>query len=209
MEREVIEKLLANEDLTHFAKSIDKLRFITRYATAPRSSRESVAEHSYYVAAYVLKLAQYYNFDVTKALALALMHDYSEAYISDVPHPIKAQNPDLAIALEKAEEKVVKGHLSDMMAEILGEFNALSGPEGLVCVLADVMSVVSYAKYEMELGNSSYMKQVYEKTKPRYESILKQLSEYAKGETESKKREISIYIRSQIDDIFISRIENN
>ena len=207
MEREVIEKLLANEDLTHFAKSIDKLRFITRYATAPRSSRESVAEHSYYVAAYVLKLAQYYNFDVTKALALALMHDYSEAYISDVPHPIKAQ--DLAIALEKAEEKVVKGHLSDMMAEILGEFNALSGPEGLVCVLADVMSVVSYAKYEMELGNSSYMKQVYEKTKPRYESILKQLSEYAKGETEAKKREISIYIRSQIDDIFISRIENN
>ena len=58
MDRSTIEKLLEKEDLTHFAKSVDRLRFITRYATAPRSSKESVAEHSFFVAAYVLKLAQ-------------------------------------------------------------------------------------------------------------------------------------------------------
>lgn len=209
MERNTIEKLLAKEDLTHFAKSVDRLRFIVRYATAPRSSKESVAEHSYYVAVYVLKLAQYYDFDITEALALALMHDYPEAYISDVPHPIKAQNPELAKALEKAEERVLKDHLSDEMAAILGKFNNGDGPEALVCTLADVMSVVSYAKFEMELGNSSYMKQVFEKTRPRYESLIKQLAPYAKTDNGSNSTEVSFYVLNQINEIFNSKIENN
>ena len=205
MDRSTIEKLLEKEDLTHFAKSVDRLRFITRYATAPRSSKESVAEHSFFVAAYVLKLAQYYQFDVTEALALALMHDYPEAYISDVPHPIKVQNPDLANALEKAEEKVLKDHLSDEMASILNRFNNADGPEALVCILADVMSVVSYAKYEMELGNSSYMRQVYEGARPRFENLITSLAKYALGD----QTETSFYVLKQIEDIFESRIENN
>ena len=205
MDRSTIEKLLEKEDLTHFAKSVDRLRFITRYATAPRSSKESVAEHSFFVAAYVLKLAQYYQFDVTEALALALMHDYPEAYISDVPHPIKIQNPELANALEKAEEKVLKDHLSNEMASILNRFNNADGPEALVCILADVMSVVSYAKYEMELGNSSYMRQVYEGAKPRFESLIESLAKYTLGD----QAETSFYVLKQIEDIFESRIENN
>lgn len=205
MERKTIEKLLEKEDLTHFVKSVDKLRFIIRYATAPRASKESVAEHSYFVAAYVLKLAQYYNFDVTEALALALMHDYPEAYISDVPHPIKARNPNLLKALEEAEKKVLQEHLSENMAKILDKFNKHEGPESLVCTLADVMSVISYAKYEMELGNSSYMRQVFESAKPRLKSLVEELSQYALG----NQTETSFYVLKQIEDIFESQIENN
>lgn len=206
MERQKIEKLLAKESLANFAKSVDRLRFIIRYATAPRSSRESVAEHSYFVAAYVLRLAEYYNFDVTAALALALMHDYSEAYISDVPHPIKAQNPKLEEALNEAENKVLSEHLSDDMAYALKKFNDKDGPEALVCVLADVMSVVSYAKFEMELGNSSYMRQVYEGTRPRFIQLIEDLKPYAIDEDKEK---VSKKIRAEIEYIFNSRIENN
>lgn len=205
MERAVVESLLAKEDLTHFMKSVDKLRFIIRYATAPRSSRESVAEHSYYVAVYVLKLAEYYKFDVTAALSLALMHDYPEAYISDVPHPIKAQNPNLAKALDEAEAKVLNEHLSSKMAELLNKFNNSIGPEALVCVLADVMSVVSYAKYELELGNSSYMRQVYEKSMPRVKTAVEKLREYAIDDADKT----SEFVLSQIEAVFSTPIEND
>lgn len=205
MDREIVEKIVANERLGHYAQSIDRLRFIIRYATAPRSGKESVAEHSYYVAAYVLKLAQYYNFDVEKALILALLHDYAEAYISDVPHPIKKQNPALETALEEAESKVLSQHLSSEFAQMITEFNNGTSPEGLICQLADVMSVVSYAKYEMELGNSSYMKQVYEKTRPRYEELVKKLKKYFLPGCER----MSDIILGEIDSIFSSRYEND
>lgn len=204
MERKQVEKLLSKESLADFTKSVDRLRFITRYATAPRSSRESVAEHSFFVAAYVLRLAEFYQFDVTSALSLALMHDYSEAYISDVPHPIKAQNPKLEEALNEAESKVLCEHLSEDMASLLKKFNEKDGPEALVCVLADIMSVVSYAKFEMELGNSSYMKQVYECTRPRFVQVIDSLKPYVIGDAEI----ISKKVENEIDTVFNSRIEN-
>lgn len=200
MDREIVETLLKGENLTEFARSIDRLRYITRYATAPRSGKESVAEHSFFVAAYVLKLAEYYDFDVLKALSLALMHDYSESYISDVPHPIKARNPRLAEELEEAENRIIKTNLSEEMAKMIAEFNKAEGPEALVVLLADVMSVVSYAKYEMELGNSSYMKQVYENTQTRYYKICEWLKNYKKSNAPA--------VESLIDDIFSMRIEN-
>lgn len=204
MNKETVQNIAIGENITAFAASIDRLRFIIRYATAPHSSKESVAEHSYYVAAYVLKLAHYYDFDVEKALILALLHDYAEAYISDVPHPIKKQNPALEEALEAAEKKVLIDHLSSDFADLIEEFNHGTSPEGLICQLADVMSVVSYAKYEMELGNSSYMRQVYEKTQPRYIELIAKLDQYLvpayKG-TSGK-------IQAQIDQIFNTRIEN-
>lgn len=204
MERKEVEQLLQNEDLTQFAKSVDRLRFIIRYATAPRSSKESVAEHSYFVAVYVLKLAQYYNFDVSSALSLALMHDYAEAYISDVPHPIKAQNPELAKALEIAEDKVLRDHLSDKMADLVDKFNNKNGPEALVCALADAISVVSYSKYELELGNSSYMRQVFDSVSNRIKSIIEMLEEYKIDKSVKKESIIKM-----IADIFETRIENN
>lgn len=204
MDKETVQTIAIGEDLADFAASIDRLRFIIRYATAPHCSKESVAEHSYYVAAYVLKLARYYDFDVEKALILALLHDYAEAYISDVPHPIKKQNPALETALEEAESKVLTDHLSPEFAQMIAEFNNGTSPEGLVCQLADVMSVVSYAKYEMELGNSSYMKQVYEKTRPRYVELINKLEKYLSHPFESS----SDFIKGQIDMIFNTRIEN-
>lgn len=219
MERNEVELLIKNENLYEFIRSIDKLRYITRFATAPRSAKESVAEHSFYVASYVLKLSYYYNFDVVKAISLALLHDYAEAYISDVPHPIKKQNPVLEEALDKAEEKVLVEHLSSEMAKLISHFNNGDTPEGLVCQLADVISVVTYAKYELELGNSSYMKQVFQRTKDRYFSLIEKLEPYAIYHDEDdstideltyeKRKKTSKWILSQINDVFNNPLENN
>lgn len=196
---------LINENLLDFSRSVDKLRNIVRYATAPRNARETVAEHSFFVASYVLKLYEYYEFDLKKALPLALLHDYSEVYISDVPHPIKKKNPELEKALELAEDKVNREHLSDTYADWLHEFNDGSSVEGLVCDLGDVMSVVTYAKYEMDLGNKAYMKQVYEGSVDRYKGYVKQLEPYARENGPETTAKVIDYIEK----IFSTKVENS
>ena len=66
-----------NINLNEYMTNVDGLRNLVRYQSAPRVSSETVAEHSYYVAAYVLKLHNYYEFDLKKALTMAILHDYA------------------------------------------------------------------------------------------------------------------------------------
>jgi 5'-deoxynucleotidase YfbR-like HD superfamily hydrolase len=159
-------------ELDDFLIYVDGLRNLIRYQTAPRAAKESVAEHSYFVAAYVLKFHDYYDFDLKKALRLALLHDFSEVFISDVPHPVKQKYKNVAIELEKAERKVNEEYIGEKFAEELDEFNNTSSIEGIMVALADILSVASYAKFEMELGNSKYMQTALVRSRERYMSLL-------------------------------------
>ena len=143
-------------DIATFAKDIDVLRSLVRYQNCHRNINESVAEHSFYVAILVLKLREYYNFDLETALKTALVHDVMESKISDVPHNIKTANPALAEALENAESDMTKLMLSDEALSLVKAFNSGSTPEGLACQLGDVLSVVMYANAELVSGNKVF-----------------------------------------------------
>ena len=143
-------------DIATFANDVDVLRNLIRYQNCPRLINESVAEHSFYVAIMVLKLREYYNFDLEKALKMALIHDIPESFISDVPHNIKTANPDLSAALEAAENKVIKTIFSPEAEDMLNQFNSGSTPEGLACQLADIISVVLYSHDELLVGNTKF-----------------------------------------------------
>ena len=169
---------MINDNLSDYVRNIDNLRHLVRYQTAPRVASESVAEHSFFVAAYVLKLHDYYDFNLEKALKMAILHDFSEVYISDVPHPIKVKFPDVDNVLTNAEYNVNKEHISEEFAEMLKEFNDRTSPEGCAVALADIMSVLSYAKYEIELGNSKYMQNVYKDTKERYINLIYMMKDF-------------------------------
>lgn len=103
-----------------------------------------------------MKLREYYDFNLELALKTALIHDFAEAAISDVPHNIKTSNMNLMNALAQAEEKVNKDKLSDEAAELVSEFNNGSTPEGIACQLADILSVVLYANDEIKSGNRMF-----------------------------------------------------
>lgn len=103
--QEEYKKFIKN-DIATFAKDINILRNLIRYQNVHRNINESVAEHLFYVSCLVLKLREYYAFDLEKALKTALIHDIQERYISDVPHNIKTANPNLAKALEEAEDNI-------------------------------------------------------------------------------------------------------
>lgn len=161
-----------NIELNSYMQNIDNLRNLVRYQSAPRVSSETVAEHSFFVAAYVLKLHNYYEFDLKKALSMAILHDYAEVFISDVPHPIKKQFPLIAEELNKAEHAMVSEHISADFANWLDEFNNISTAEGAIVAMADILSVISYAKYEIGLGNSIYMKNVLKNARKRVEKMI-------------------------------------
>lgn len=140
-------------DIATFSKDVDVLRSLIRYQNCNRLVNESVAEHSFYVAVFVLKLREYYDFNLEVALKTALIHDIPEARISDIPHNIKIANPEVAAALEKAEEKVTIDMLSEEANLLLKSFNHGDTVEGKICQLADVLSVVLYANDEIKCGN--------------------------------------------------------
>ena len=169
---------MINSNLTDYLSNVNNLRNLTRYQAAPRVSSESVAEHSFFVAAYVLKLHDYYEFNLEKALRMALLHDFNEVFISDVPFPIKSKYKGLNRELEKAEYEVNKEMISEEFAKEMEEFNNMSSAEGIIVELGDVLSVVSYSKHEIGLGNSAYMKDVYNKSIPRYTRILTKAEKY-------------------------------
>ena len=148
----VYSKFIRN-DIATFSKDVDVLRSLIRYQNCNRLVNESVAEHSFYVAVFVLKLREYYDFNLEVALKTALIHDIPEARISDIPHNIKLANPEVAAALEKAEEKVTVDMLSEEANTLLKSFNHGDTVEGKICQLADVLSVVLYANDEIKCGN--------------------------------------------------------
>lgn len=151
---------MINSSLSAYLYNIDNLRNIDRYQIAHKITRETVAEHSFFVASYILKLHDYYNFNLEKALNMGLLHDFSEVFISDVPHPIKMAFPDINKQLEKAEYEMNEKYISKEFADNLEEFNNLTSVEGKIVNIADILSVISYSKYEVSLGNSQYMKDV-------------------------------------------------
>lgn len=169
---------MINSNLTQYLSSIDNLRNLVRYQAAPRVSQETVAEHSFFVTAYTLKLHDYFDFDLEKALRIAILHDFAEAYISDVPHPIKMKFPKLTEELEKAEYGINSEYISEEFAKDLEGFNNASTPEGCIVEISDVLSVITYSKYEIELGNSQYMKDVLNRSITRLNNMLENCSKY-------------------------------
>lgn len=143
-------------DIATFAKDIDILRSLVRYQNCHRNVNESVAEHSFYVAAFVLKLREYYEFDLQAALKTALIHDVMESRISDVPHNIKMKNAKVAEALEEAEANVLNEMFYPEAKTLLNSFNHGDDVVGLVVQLADVLSVVLYANAEIKSGNKVF-----------------------------------------------------
>lgn len=126
-----------------------------------------------------MKLKDYYEFDLEQALKTALIHDMPEAFISDVPHSIKVRNKDLADALEKIEHTVLVEHLSEEAAELVDSMNSGSTAEGLVCQLADILSVVLYAHDEIEVGNTKF-KLIASKALIRVNQVMDKLKDFLK-----------------------------
>ncbi|MGB9726931.1 MAG: HD domain-containing protein [Nitrososphaeria archaeon] len=119
----------------------------------PFYEAESVAEHSFEVAAIVLALLNSIRMkvDAEKALAMALIHDLSESVIGDMPKALTekiGENFKHEIEGEAVEKIVGSGKLSEIFEEYLrGE-----SLESKIVKFADKLSTFYQAKSYRKRG---------------------------------------------------------
>ena len=154
---------------------------IVRYNNRAKIKNENVAEHSYYVAATVLKICQIFNIDDDikyKALEFSVVHDMGEIFLGDIPYDTKLNNPSLSGVLEKAEILSLEKNMPEY-AELFKEFIKEEKEETtayLVAKLADTVSVLQYSNRERSLGNNTdSMIHINEESKVRIQKLIDKL----------------------------------
>lgn len=143
-----------NEGFT-IPQNVYNLKFIQRYSITPRITNETVAEHSFFVATYVMELYNDYKFDLNKAVQMAIIHDFAESFIGDITLSTKTMCPDLVEAVSNAEKEVMFQNFPSFIYELYREYEQRTSVESLIVKLADTMQVKQYAGNEIELGNNS------------------------------------------------------
>lgn len=149
-----------------------RLRYVDRFSTCRVMKKESVAEHSFYVAFYCLTIAKWCEtsaikrqptINLGKLLTKALFHDIDEAATGDVPRFFKYSDPKLKehldeVALKGVEQIAAKLWGKDMLGVVeeieLCWKNAKDNTlEGKILEFADFLSVLSYAAEEIRSSN--------------------------------------------------------
>jgi 5'-deoxynucleotidase YfbR-like HD superfamily hydrolase len=125
----------------------------------------------------VLKLHEYYCFDLHKALIMSIIHDAGEVSTGDITHDIKEKNPILDMFLQDLELEYFDNKFKNYKG-LMQEFNSEKTVTSTIVKLADVLSVIQYTKAEITLGNKGYMKEVYDSSIKRMNILLKKLKPY-------------------------------
>lgn len=139
--------------LEQYLIDVYRLKNVVRYNTRNVIKKESVAEHSFYVALFTLKICNDYNVDPRtekRAIIKALLHDMPEIELNDITHDVK-EKLNLRPFLKKYEDEYFDTHFSEhrsLMKEGDEKTNAIVD-------YADTMSVYQYALNETLLGNQS------------------------------------------------------
>ncbi len=166
-------------DLKEYYQRVYRLAFINRYTNVIRIRNEDVAQHSFFVAAIVLKLHDKYDFDLGVALQAAISHDITEADLSDVTHDVKRDNPGLKVEISIAEAKVI-GKYPEAVVKGFMDFENTSSLPGKVANLADVIQVQQYIDSEISLGNLN-VDVIRVEAFHRREQLEKELSSYERS----------------------------
>ena len=161
----------------NYLEDIYILSHIKRYSTVHTIREESVAEHGYFVAAIVMKLHEYYNFDLGVAVQVAIAHDIPEMELNDVPRLIKNKYPAIAKAFKECEQEV-KSQLPPSVQVALDIYAETMPMESKIVHYADAIQCEQFSLTEVKLGNKGYMDEVLIKSRERIAHFNKILEPY-------------------------------
>ncbi len=172
--------------LKEYYSRIYKLSFITRYSSRFRIVNEDVAQHSFFVAAIVLKLYDEYSFNLGRALTAAVSHDILESDLGDISYILKSNHPNLNKAICEIEQKELEKYPNSVKLGI-NIYNNNSSVESKIVHLADVIQVQQYISMEKQLGNTS-MKDIQFDILERLNKLREGLQPYERNKRNSKKK---------------------
>jgi len=127
----------------------------------PLGEVEDVAQHTFDVVAMTLVLSEELsleNVDLSHALAMAVVHDWPEALIGDIPYPAKKhfRHEWKSSAEESALKELVRGlRSSKKYMELWREYREGKTVEAKLVHMADYLSIMVQALKYREGGNSS------------------------------------------------------
>ena len=167
--------------LDSYLIDVYRLKNVIRYNTRNIIKEESVAEHSFYVALFVLKICDDYNVDdatKSKAIIKALLHDMPEIELNDITHNVK-EKLNLRPFLKKYEDEYFDEHYHQYLSLMKDADEKIDA----IVLAADTMSVYQYSLNEMLLGNNSYdINQILNESKHRLKDAMDNLDNIMKGE---------------------------
>lgn len=163
---------------------INRLRYVTRFATAMVTHRENVAEHSFYVCTYAFIIGRWVQrtqpglYVGTETILLkALVHDWDEARTGDMVRSFKHKHENV----RKAVEAAAATELWEMLLRLMpGDNDGTrriryswhsakdNTPEGCIVALADYLAVVSHLWQEVNCANATIFQH--------YDSMLEHLA---------------------------------
>ena len=167
--------MISNKELLE----IYKLKNIIRYNTHPKLTKESVAEHSFYVALIALKICDKLNVNEDiKLLSIekALLHDLPEIKMNDITYDAKHM-----LHLEEIIKNFETKYYEENYPKYTELMNTKDGLVSSIVSLSDILSVKQFSLFETLLGNNSpEMKQIENDTDERITEITKKLYEELK-----------------------------
>lgn len=165
-------------NMSEYYNRIYRLSFIQRYTNVVRVRSEDVAQHSFFVAAIVMKLHEKYEFDLGKTLQAAISHDITEADLSDVTHDVKMKYPGLAKEIKKAEMQCIQKY-PQAVIDGFAEFEDAASVNGKIANLADVIQVMQYIEIELSLGNRNVVG-IAAEARNRRDQLITELESYVR-----------------------------
>lgn len=114
-----------------FFALLSRMKYIERWSLMRNTTRENIAEHSFFVAiiAHALAVIRRDIFDIPcdaeKCIAFALFHDASEIFTGDMPTPIKYFSPELRDAYAKIEQNAINQLLDTLPDELAPSYGGL------------------------------------------------------------------------------------
>lgn len=167
------------DTIEEYMELMYRLDYLVRYSNVPRIHDESVASHSFFVAAIVIKLHEKYKFDLSRAVLMAVCHDIPEARTNDVSHEIQKLYPEIKEALRAAEARVLDELPSAIKSAVI-EYNTAATIEARVVHLADALQCNQYASHEVQMGNKGYMLEVVNNSQIRIDELEVELEAFLK-----------------------------
>lgn len=162
----------------NFRKDIYILDHIKRYSTTRTIVQESVASHSFFVAALVLDLADKYRFNHERAVCMAICHDMPEIELNDLPRPIKLKFPKIYEAFKEYEKGVIAIMPDTVRFYILEYVQGKDSVEGLIVKLADTIQCLQFAENEIQLGNRGHTDEIVKSSYEIIHKLEKRLKKY-------------------------------
>lgn len=174
-----------------FVKELERLKDITRTAWTKEGRRESVAEHSWRLAVFVLALEKDFpDVDCSKAIRMCLIHDLGEAYEGDVSAKEQVDQKKKLASEKKALQTLLlplSEAVRDEFINLWQEYNQGKTKEAKLVKAVDKMETIIQHNQGRNPSDFDYVFNLdYGKEYTRDNGVLKSMREILDQETKEK-----------------------